>query len=91
MAVSKVYKRDGRLVDFEPEKIKAAMHKAFKATEVDESGILDGLTVKVVSESEKRFKSSRRFPHIEEIQDIVVKTLMVSGQEKTANAYANYR
>ena len=86
---SKIYKRDGRLVKFEPEKISDAMHKAFKAMEVDDSRLLKRLTNKVVYEVENKFY--RKAPKVEDVQDIVEQVLIKAGYERTAKAYIDYR
>ncbi|MBW2971618.1 vitamin B12-dependent ribonucleotide reductase [Candidatus Woesearchaeota archaeon] len=86
---AKIYKRDGRLVKFEPEKISAAMHKAFAALQVDDSKVLKELTQKVIDEVEKKFY--RKMPTVEDVQDMVEQVLIRSGYERTAHAYINYR
>jgi ribonucleoside-diphosphate reductase alpha chain len=89
MLPAKIYKRDGRLVAFEPEKISVAMHKAFAELKIDDSKVLRGLTAKAVSEIDRKF--SGKFPHVEDVQDIVEQTLIRSGYERTASAYIDYR
>jgi ribonucleoside-diphosphate reductase alpha chain len=84
-----IYKRDGRLVSFEPEKISLAMHKAFAELKIDDSNFLKPLTDAVVCEIGKRFH--RRIPKVEDVQDIVVQVLIKSGYERTAKAYIDYR
>ncbi|MBU2561266.1 MAG: vitamin B12-dependent ribonucleotide reductase [Nanoarchaeota archaeon] len=86
---SKIYKRDGRLVKFEPEKISAAMHKAFSALKLDDSKILKELTRKVVADVDRRFY--HKIPKVEDVQDIVEQVLIKSGYERTAKAYIDYR
>lgn len=86
---AKIYKRDGRLMEFEPEKISAAMHKAFSALKVDDSNALGKLTKQVVDEVEKKFY--RKVPRVEDVQDIVERMLIKAGYERTAKAYIDYR
>lgn len=86
---SRIHKRDGRLVKFEPEKISAAMHKAFSAMNVDDTHILKKLTKKVLKEVERKFHN--KMPGVEDVQDIVEQTLIREGYERTAKAYIDYR
>lgn len=86
---SKIYKRDGRLVRFEPEKISGAMHKAFLAIGIDDSKLLAELTEKAVREISRKFY--RTFPTVEDVQDAVETVLIKAGYERTAKAYIEYR
>jgi ribonucleoside-diphosphate reductase alpha chain len=86
---TKIYKRDGRLVRFEPEKISNAMHKAFSDVCVDDSKILAELTRKAVKEADKKFY--HKMPRVEDVQDIVERVLLNAGYERTAKAYMEYR
>jgi ribonucleoside-diphosphate reductase alpha chain len=87
--LSKIYKRDGRLVAFESEKISSAIHRAFEELKLDDSGILRGITAKVVAELERKFL--RVVPKVEDVQDTVEQTLAKEGYERTAKAYIDYR
>jgi len=87
--LKKIFKRDGRLVEFEPEKISQAMHKAFLDNNVNDSKILKKLTDQVMDEAERKFAT--KIPTVEDIQDIVEKVLVTSGYDKTARAYSDYR
>lgn len=85
--IKKVTKRDGRLVDFNQEKITNAILKAAKATgEFKDKKIAKELTAKVLKKIEKRTNIS-----VEEIQDSVEDTLILSKYKKTAKAYIIYR
>jgi len=86
---AKIYKRDGRLVIFEPEKISICMHKAFAELKIDDSKLLEPLTDKVMADVDKRFY--KKIPKVEDVQDIVVQVLMKSAFERTAKAYMEYR
>lgn len=88
--IVKVQKRDGRIVDFEPEKINEVIHKAITAT-----GQGDGRKAKRVSDRvaeilARRFKKGE-IPKVEEIQDIVEEVLILEGLVQTAKAYILYR
>src|SRR3989338_5323311 len=88
-------KRDGKVVSFKPEKITLAIAKAFRAMH---SGNLDNamlaeakkLSDKVVVEIRRLWPQGKSI-HIEEIQDLVEKTLMTSGYYDVTRRYILYR
>ncbi|MBW2965053.1 hypothetical protein KY363_06355, partial [Candidatus Woesearchaeota archaeon] len=86
---AKIYRRDGKLVKFEPEKISDSMHKAFQATGRDDSAILEHLTKKAVADINSRHQ--HKIPCVEDALDSIEKVLMSEGQEKTARAFIEYR
>lgn len=80
-----VTKRDGRTEKFNSDKIKAAMQKAFTATQVPVSDWdLDRMTEKVVS------RLPKDTVHIEQIQD-TVEVVLSEHFPKVAKAYILYR
>lgn len=82
---TKVKKRDGKIVEFDPSKIANAINKAFSASkEGDESKAWE-VTGYVVSRIETEVVD------IETIQDLVEDTLMNMGYRKTAKMYILYR
>ncbi len=88
-------KRDGRVVSFKPEKITIAIAKAFQAKNKGEltDRLLDiarKLSDNVVAEIRRQWPEGRSI-HIEEIQDIVEKTLMTAGHHDIAKRYILYR
>ena len=93
-SISKIRKRDGRLVKFVPEKITQAVFKAFMAT-----GELDGhkkslaeakrLTPIAVDLFSKTINGE--VPTVEVMQDVTEKVLMAAGHYQTAKAYILYR
>ncbi|HIE15187.1 TPA: adenosylcobalamin-dependent ribonucleoside-diphosphate reductase [Candidatus Bathyarchaeota archaeon] len=87
--ISKVIKRDGRIVDFDPEKIVNAIWKALKATGKDDRRIAESLGGQVVEKINRKFKGL--MPHVEEIQDIVEETLVENSLYEVAKAYILYR
>ena len=80
----KVKKRNGDIVDFDSEKIKIALKKAFKATG---EYTCPELVFKVLG----RVSSLSNPMKIEDIQDIVEHELLKSTFTKTAKAYILYR
>ncbi|TES91115.1 MAG: vitamin B12-dependent ribonucleotide reductase [Candidatus Cloacimonadota bacterium] len=88
--LEKIKKRDGRLVDFNEDKITEAIYKAAKAMggrDRKKAGELSLIVVKIL---DQRFDKDNS-PSVEEVQDIVEKVLMESGHAKTAKAYILYR
>lgn len=71
MSIQKMRKRDGRFVDFEVNRIKDAIHRAFIAVELEDGEKAESVTREVVKILEKRFME--RIPSVEDTQDIVVK------------------
>ena len=88
--IEKVQKRDGRIVDFEQEKIAEAIHKAIIATNQGDGEISQKISDKVLSLLNRRFKKGET-PDVEQIQDIVEEALMLEGLVETAKAYVLYR
>lgn len=87
--VSKIRKRDGRIVEFEPVKITNAIHKAFIAVKAKDGEAAENLSDQVVALIEENFRE--RIPTVEEVQDIVEKVLIKNGFSDVAKAYILYR
>ena len=89
MTIEKLKKRDGRLVDFDKEKIASAIARAFEATyKPGQEKVAAGLTEEVLSILEVEGIAA---PEVEHIQDIVERVLMDNGYVQTAKAYILYR
>jgi len=86
---TEIKKRDGRLVQFNAEKITAAIAKAGAATSEFDYKVARKLTIKVLSLAEKLFDS--KVMSVEEIQDIVEEVLLSTSYSRTAKAYIIYR
>jgi ribonucleoside-diphosphate reductase alpha chain len=87
--VKKIQKRDGRVVDFEPDKIANAIRKAFIAVKGGDEGVASRLTERVVQLLSERFKE--QIPGVEDVQDIVEEVLIDEGYADVAKAYILYR
>lgn len=84
--VNKVKKRDGRVVMFNANKVFDAVRKAFESlNETMDKHLIDALL------SEFSVLDDNSVISIEDIQDIVEKTLMCCGYYKVAKAYILYR
>lgn len=85
-----IEKRDGSVVDFNSDKIRIAIEKAFAATETAVSeDVLELLTLRVISDFIERSDSCTI--SVETIQDSAERVLMQSGFIAVARAYILYR
>ena len=84
-----VRKRDGRLVEFNAEKITNAIARAGAATGEFDLAASRKLCIKVLNLAEKLFDDE--IMTVEEIQDIVEEVLLTSSYRRTAKAYIIYR
>lgn len=87
--VLKVRKRDGRIVDFDQNKITEAIWKAAQAVGGQDKELAKKLSDEVVALLEEKF--GYKIPPVEEVQDIVEKILVENGHYRTAKAYILYR
>ena len=83
--IQTVVKRDGRIVGYNEEKIKAAIRKAMLQTEAGED---EGLIQRIADRIGARGRSQMS---VEEIQDQVELELMKSPRKEVARCYINYR
>ena len=86
----KVKKRDGRIVDFDKERITSAIFKAITATGQGDGIRSKHLTEKFLKIFHRRFKPGE-MPTVEQIQDIVEELLILEGLVETAKSYILYR
>jgi ribonucleoside-diphosphate reductase alpha chain len=89
MVFSKIKKRDGRTADFNPDRIKNAVHKAFLAVELGDGEKAESVTSEVVKRLDAKFKE--KTPSVEDAQDLVVEVLEEKGYGKVAHAYQDFR
>ena len=89
MTITRIKKRDGRIVDFDESKIVHAIAKAFDATyKPGQTEVVQKLADEVTSIIEVEGVDE---PEVEHIQDLVERVLMDSGYVQTAKAYILYR
>jgi len=80
-----VVKRDGRVVGFNEEKIKAAIRKAMLATELGEDeSLINKIATRIGARGDERMT-------VEQIQDLVELELMKSSRKEVARRYIAYR
>lgn len=92
--MQQVVKRDGKIVDFNSEKITNAIQKAAETTNEFNAHTARQLTRQVIDITRKMVEQKQgnlRAPSIEEIQDIVEYVLLSSDYKKTAKNYVLYR
>ncbi|KKP32311.1 MAG: Anaerobic ribonucleoside-triphosphate reductase [Parcubacteria group bacterium GW2011_GWC2_32_10] len=88
--ITKVLKRDGRVVEFESEKIIDAVHKAITSVGHGNGAESRKVGNRVVDILNRRFKKDE-IPTIEQIQDIVEEVLILEGLVEEARSYILYR
>lgn len=89
-----VVKRDGKLVEFNSEKITNAIEKAASVTKEFDRSTAKNLTEKVIELTQQlveKKSENLKAASIEEIQDIVEYILLSSDYKKTAKSYVLYR
>ncbi|MBQ3114770.1 MAG: ribonucleoside triphosphate reductase [Clostridia bacterium] len=85
-----IVKRDGKIVEFDINKIAGAMRKAFDATNTDYTdNIIDFLALKVTSDFLGKIKDG--LVAVEDVQDSVESVLIQGGYDGVAKAYILYR
>ncbi len=92
--MEKVQKRDGRVIPFNREKITKAIFLAAKVVaekegKVPDYQLADEISYMVEGELNKKFTGT--VPTVEQIQDVVVRTLISLGHARTAECYILYR
>ncbi len=87
--IAKIRKRNGSVVEFQPERITRAIFKAANAVGGSDWNRAVELTEQVVAIAQKTYGYS--LVDVESIQDIVEKVLIENGHAKTAKAYILYR
>ncbi len=89
MELTKIRKRDGRMVEFHVDKIADAINKAFQATykpgQEETARRLAGEVLTILENEDDQC------PDVEHVQDLVERVLMDSGYVQTAKAYILYR
>ncbi len=88
--ITRIQKRDGRIVDFDQSKISNVIFKAITATHQGDEKKAEDLAGRVVAILKRRFKKDE-IPTVEHIQDIVEEVLIAEDLAKTAKAFILYR
>lgn len=88
--VKYILKRDGRVVEFQPEKITEAIFNAARAVGGSDFSKAVEITKTSIGILEIIYKDGR-IPTVENVQDLVEKILIEKGHAKVAKAYILYR
>ncbi len=88
--ITKIEKRSGAIVDFNPDRITNAIYRAAVAVGGRDRATAESLSREVVQTLQERTPAGK-IPTVEEIQDIVEKVLIENGHAKVAKAYILYR
>jgi ribonucleoside-diphosphate reductase alpha chain len=89
MPITKIRKRDGRVVDFDPRRIRDAIYKAFIAVELQDGEKAEIVAKEVIRLLEQKFEG--KVSSVEDAQDTVVRVLKEKGYGKVAESYQAYR
>ncbi|MFA5188458.1 MAG: ribonucleoside triphosphate reductase [Patescibacteria group bacterium] len=88
--ITKIKKRDDRIVDYDLSKVELAIYKSMEAIGDPNKKKAKKLALAVEKELNKKFHE-RTIPAVEEVQDLVEEILIKNKQIKTAKAYILYR
>ena len=90
-SIAEIRKRNGKVTNFEKNKITNAIHKALMATNQDDRDLAEELTNGVLDKLITQGFSSSHPPSVEDIQDMVESTLIEQGHSEIAKSYILYR
>ncbi|MEX0763593.1 MAG: adenosylcobalamin-dependent ribonucleoside-diphosphate reductase [Nitrosopumilaceae archaeon] len=90
-SIIEVKKRDGRVLNFQKDKISNAVYKALVACNRPDRSLADKLADGVMTKLLKQGFSAADPPSVEDVQDMVESTLIDEGLGEIAKAYILYR
>ena len=88
--LTKIKKRNGQTVEFDTDKIKNAIRKAFVASNVNNEFVLEKLAREVINVLESKF-GEENIPTVENVQDVVETVLILNNYAQIAKSYMIYR
>ena len=86
--IKSIIKRDGRIVEFDLSKIEDAIFQAAETVGGKDRNLAHSLALKVLDLLQKKFKDK---PTVDNVQDLVEKTLIEEGHARTAKAFILFR
>lgn len=89
-AIQAIIKREGNLVPYDRDRIATAIFRAMASVKKGDRRLADAIS-RAVERALIAGYGKNSTPSVEEIQDIVEKTLLEKGATKTARAYREYR
>jgi len=90
-SIAEITKRNGKVTNFNKDKITNAIYKALAATTDPDRDLAEDLTDGVLNKLLQQGYSSSYPPRVEDIQDMVESTLIDRGYSEIAKAYILYR
>lgn len=87
--ILQIKKRDGRIVDFDPEKVFVAIWKAAQSIGGEDQNRARFLQGEVIKRLEEQYQNE--IPTVEKVQDLLEKTLSENGHFQTVKAFILYR
>jgi len=87
--ITKIRKRNGRIVDFAQDKITRAIEKSILAVRLKDKDLAERLSHQVIKIVNRKFAG--KIPGVEDIQDIVENVLIKNRLTRVAKAYILYR
>lgn len=88
-SIKSIIKRDGRIVEFDLKKIEDAIFQAAESVGGKDRNLANSLAVKVLEHLQQKFKG--KTPTVDNVQDLVEKTLIEESHARTAKAFILYR
>lgn len=88
--MTQIRKRDGRIVQFDKEKITNAIYRAITATGGRDHTLAESLSNRVVEILDEKY-GAESIPAVEDVQDVVERVLVENDQAKVAKHYIIYR
>lgn len=88
--VTKVRKRDGRIVLYNRDKLVEAIFKAMNSVNKPDHELAEKLVDLIENELETNF-NKKETPHVEDIQDLIEKALIKEGLAEIAKSFILYR
>ena len=89
--IKKVKKRDGKIVDFSPDRIRLAIKKAMLSCGPLKNGMLDKIHEEVLRIMERKYPDDKEIPSVEDIQDIVEFVFIKFDMYEVAKKFIIYR
>ena len=86
----KIRKRDGRIVDFDKDRITEAIWKAARSLGGRDRSVAEKLSLEVRLILQNKFKQND-IPSVEDVQDLVEGVLIENGHARTVKSYILYR
>jgi len=89
--ITRIYKRNGQVAEFDISKITNAIFAAAKAVGGSNRSIAIDLSGQVKKKLDELYDDSNMIPSVDDVQNVVEKILIENGHAKTAKAFILYR